>query len=121
MKARVGVLLLLAAAGALGAIAVRARERTYVVPEHAEPIPIPFALEGEPPAGFTRRSFVVEGICCQGCGAKLKGALSSLSGVGAVAVDPLNARVTTFVRSDVSDEALERALTFDKYVATRER
>jgi copper chaperone CopZ len=121
MNARFGLSVLILAAAALGAVAVRARERTYVVPEHLQPATIPFELDGDPPPGCDRRTLHVEGVCCQGCSAKLHGALMAVDGVSAVAVDPLNARVTAFANSELTDEVLERALTFDKYVATSAR
>lgn len=114
---RIALACLLLAAGALATIALLARERTYAVPAHAAPESIPLVLAGEVPAGFTLRTFDVEGICCQGCSAKLHGALLALEGVSAAAIDPQAKRVTALARADVPDERLTAALTFDKYHA----
>jgi copper chaperone CopZ len=103
--------------GVLGTIAVRAKERTYTVPVHEEPQVIPAALVGAVPDGFTKRAFDVDGMCCQGCSAKLHGALLAVDGVRAAAVDPVLHRAEALVRTDVEPANLERALTFDKYVA----
>lgn len=112
-----GLVLLLAAGGVLGTVAVLARERTYVVPEHEEPRSIPLALSGDVPSGYDVRTFDVEGICCQGCSSKLHGALLAVEGVREAAVDPLKHEVTALVRDDLADARLEAALTFDKYTA----
>jgi copper chaperone CopZ len=104
-------------AAVLGTIAVRAKERTYTVPVHEEPRVIPTALTGAVPDGFTKRAFDVDGICCQGCSAKLHGALLAVDGVREAAVDPVLHRAEALVRTDVEPATLERALTFDKYVA----
>lgn len=114
---RLALASLILAGGVLGAIAVFAKERTYVVPEAAAPASIPLTLEGEVPAGFTLRTFDVEGICCQGCSSKLHGALMALEGLDAAAVDPYRKTVTALARADISNERLEAALTFDKYRA----
>ena len=108
-----GLALVLAAGGVLGTIAVRARERTYVVP--VTPASVPLVLSGTVPDGCVVRAFDVEGICCQGCSGKLHGALSAVAGVEEVAVDPLAHVVSAVVRADVPEAQLETALTFDKY------
>ena len=114
---RLAIALLILAGGVLGSIAVFARERTYVVPAEVPPASIPLTLEGEVPAGFTLRTFDVEGICCQGCSSKLHGALMALDGLSAAAVDPYRKTVSALARADIPNERLEAALTFDKYRA----
>src|SRR5262245_6114849 len=115
---QLGALILLVAGGALGTVAVFARERTYVVPEHAEPSFIPVALSGDVPAGCSVRTFAVEGICCQGCSSKLHGALMAVEGVREAAVDPLTSTVSAVVADGTPNERLAQALSFDKYRAT---
>ncbi|NOT29788.1 MAG: heavy-metal-associated domain-containing protein [Planctomycetes bacterium] len=112
-----GILVLLAAGGALGTVAVLARERSYVVPEHERPLSIPLVLSGAVPSGYAVRTFDVEGICCQGCSSKLHGALLAVEGVREAAVDPLTAVVMALAPLDMPDARLEAALTFDKYSA----
>jgi copper chaperone CopZ len=111
------LLCLLAVGGVLGTVAVRARERSYVVPERPAPRSIPSALSGEVPPGYAVRTFAVEGICCQGCSSKLHGALMAVEGVREAAVDPLAEVATALVPEQLSTERLAAALTFDKYSA----
>lgn len=114
---RIGILLLVLLGGALGTVAVLARERSYEVPERPAPQAIPVALSGEVPPGYAVRRFDVEGICCQGCASKLHGALLSVAGVREAAVDPLAHQAFALAPADLPDERLEAALTFDKYSA----
>ncbi len=116
-KNRLAVLLLLLLGGALGTVAVFARERTYAVPARPAPQSIPLALSGQVPPGYEARTFEVEGICCQGCSSKLYGALLAVAGVREAAVDPLAQRAFALVPADLPDARLEAALTFDKYRA----
>jgi len=118
---RLALALVLLAGAVLGTIALRAKERSYVVPraEEASPIPIalPIELTSDVPPGLALRVFDVEGICCQGCSGKLHGALLAVEGVRAAAVDPTTKQVSALVQSEVDPGELERALTFDKYTA----
>lgn len=109
--------LLLLVGGALGTVAVLARDKTYVAPQPNAPVAIPSALSGVVPPECEVRTLDVQGICCAGCGSKLYGKLASLDGVREVAVDTLAKQVSTVVRRDVPNAALESALTFDEYVA----
>src|SRR5262245_10023427 len=116
MSRNVLALLLLVVCGAvLGTIAVRAKERNYTVPVRDEAVP--FALAGDVPSGFTKVAFDVQGMCCQGCSAKLYAAMLAVDGVSAAAVDPVLARAEALVRTDVAPATVEHALTFDKYTA----
>lgn len=114
---RLALALLVLTGAVLGSVAVLARERTYVVPAEVPPESIPLTLEGEVPAGFTLRTFDIEGICCQGCSSKLHGALLALEGVSAAAVDPHQKTVSALARVEIPNARLEGALTFDKYRA----
>lgn len=117
MKAsHLGLALFLVAGAALGTIAVRAKEPSYVVPVRPEDIPL--CIEGEIPAGQVVRTFAVEGICCSGCAGKLQHALAGIEGVRAIAVDPLRDEVQVLAGTEVDSARLAGALTFDKYVAT---
>lgn len=109
------LLLLLAAGVALGTIAVRAKEPSYVAPVVGDVMPR--RIEGEVPAGLALRTFHVEGICCPSCGSKLHRALASIEGIRKVAVDPDTKEVQVLVAPEVSSERLAEALTFDEFVA----
>jgi len=109
--------LLLLAGGALGTVAVLARDKTYVAPQPSAQAVIPVALSGAVPPECEVRTLDVQGICCPGCGSKLYGKLAALDGVREVAVDPLKKEVFALVRRDVPNAELESALTFDEYVA----
>jgi copper chaperone CopZ len=114
-SSHLGLALLLVAGAALGTLAVRAKEPTYVVPVRPEDIPL--RIEGELPPGHVVRAFEVEGICCTGCGGKLQHALAGIEGVRAIAVDPLRHEVQVLARAEVEPARLAGAMTFDKYVA----
>ncbi len=114
---RAGTLLLLAAAAVLGAIALRAKEPTYVPPHPEGFSAVPVVLSGAAREGYTVRALVVEGMCCSGCSAKLYERVLAVDGVAEAAVDPLLGDVQALVRTDVATGELERALTFDKYSA----
>lgn len=116
MKSSTLGLTLLALAGlTLGAIALRARQRTYAAPGAAGTLPL--AIEGEVAEGLVIRTFEVDGICCPSCSGKLHAALASVAGIQRVAVDPSTKRVQVLVPLEVSPERLAEALTFDDYVA----
>lgn len=113
----IALTVLLVVGGALGTVAVLARDKTYVAPRASEPAAIPVALAGAASAECDVRTLDVTGICCNGCGSKLYGKLAALDGVREVAVDPLKKEVFALVRRDVPNAALEAALTFDEYAA----
>jgi copper chaperone CopZ len=110
-----GILLVFVAGLVLGIVAWRAKPRDYVPPSAAGTVPL--RLEGEPPEGCEVRAFEVEGVCCSGCAAPLHEALSSIDGVRKLALDPATRRVEVLVRSEVDNERLTAALTFDEFVA----
>jgi len=110
-----GILLVLVAGLVLGVVAWRAKPRDYVPP--SAPGSVPLRLEGEPPDGCEVRVFEVEGVCCSGCAAPLHEALSAIEGVRKLALDPATRRVEVLVRSEVDNERLAAALTFDEFVA----
>lgn len=114
---RLWLVLLVTAGSVLAFVALRAPEPTYVAPQGAQPVAVPLALTQAARPGHVARFFDVQGICCQGCGGKLHGALMALDGVQEVAVDPLRGEVSAWVRADVDDQRLAAALTFDKYSA----
>ena len=72
----------------------------------------PFELAGE-----VVRVFDVEGMCCGGCAPKVFKALTAQPGVRAAAVDFDSHTARAIVPADADVAALERALTFDDYVA----
>jgi copper chaperone CopZ len=99
----------------LAVIALRAGERSYVAP--VADADVPLRITSDVPEGFCLRTFDVQGICCQGCGGKLHGALLAVEGVREAAVDPIGKRVEVLVRSEIEVARLEQALTFGKYSA----
>jgi copper chaperone CopZ len=110
-----GLLLLLAAGGALGWLGLRADAPDYVAPRPAESVPV--ALTGEVPAGFAVRTFDVSGMCCTGCSAKLYAAVTRVEGVRAAAVDPAVGTAQVMVPANAPLAPLAAALTFDVYTA----
>lgn len=116
MKAPLIALIVLAA-GAAGYIVLRAKAPTYAAPVAAEQETIPRALLSEPATGEVVRVFDVEGMCCGGCAPKVFKALTAQPGVRAAAVDYDSHTARAIVPADADVAALERALTFDEYVA----
>ena len=114
---RLGLAGLVLAGGILAVVALRAPEPTYSAPRRATPALAPLVLSQPPLPGNVVRTFDVEGICCRGCGGKLREALMALEGVQEVAVDPLKGQVSASVRPDLERERLAAALTFDQYTA----
>jgi len=113
---------LVALAGlALGLFALRAEEPTYVPPalEPAVVEAAPLAWEGEVPEGASLRTFEVEGMCCDGCAAKLYRRVGDVAGVHGVAIDPILGRAQVVVGDGVEDELVLDAFRFDKYAAAR--
>lgn len=109
---------LLLAALVLGLIAVRAPE-----PQAAPPVPVvagavPYEIHGEVPADRVVRTLQVEGMCCEGCAAKLRSALLAVDGVTEAAVDSVLGRAQAVVPKDFAIARLEEALTFDDYRVT---
>lgn len=111
------VALILAAAGAATAIALKTKEPTYVAPQLAPKETTPLVLASQPAAGEVVRVLEVEGMCCGGCRPKVYAAALAVAGVREAAVDQEAGTATVIVRSEVEVAALERALTFDKYEA----
>ncbi len=113
-----GIVLLLAVAlGATTYVALRAKSPTYTAPEIVAPKALPSVLLSQPAEGEVVRVFDVEGMCCGGCAPKIYAALSGASGVREAAVDFESGTARAIVKSDVEVAALERALTFEDYVA----
>ena len=116
---KVATYFLLVAALALGVIAIRAPE-----PHAAPPAPdvsgaVPWEIHGEIPPDRVVRTLQVEGMCCQGCAAKLRSALLALDGVSDAAVDSVLGRAQAVVPKDFELARLEGALTFEDYRVTR--
>jgi len=109
--------LLVAAAAAAGYIVLRAKAPTYSAPVVAEQETIPTALLSQPGEGEVVRVFDVEGMCCGGCAPKVFKALTAQAGVRAAAVDYDTHTARAIVPADADVAELERALTFDDYVA----
>ena len=59
----------------------------------------------------------VDGMCCQGCAAKLYAALGAVSGVREAAVDAAVGEASVVLPPDVEVALLESALTFEAYTA----
>ena len=111
--------LLLACAGALAWIAVRAPEPSYepLPVERPAPERVPTALSGVVPAGYVVRTFEVEGMCCQGCPGKLWNSVTDVPGVLEAAVDFESGEAAAVVPTELDVALLEGALTFDEYRA----
>ena len=79
------LLLCLTAAGTtLGYVAMRAPDRTYEPPV---PVAVPVVLTEDPPSDCRVVQIEVDGMCCDGCAAKLHGVLTSVDLVREAAVD----------------------------------
>ena len=81
----------------------------------------PVRLSADVPEGCVVRSLEVEGICCDGCGAKLFAALTALEEVREAAVDPILGVAQAVVPAGLDTALLEQALTFSKYSARLRR
>jgi copper chaperone CopZ len=103
-------LLVLAAGGAAAWIALRTPEPTYQPPRE-----VPSALASQPTEGELVRTLDVEGMCCGSCRPKVYDALAAVPGVREAAVEVGVAQA--IVDAKVEPAELEKALTFDKYVA----
>lgn len=117
----VPVLLLVAAGGVCAWIAFRAPEPDYVPPSAPGAVQaaasVPSALPEEVPEGMAVRTLDVEGMCCNGCTAKLHAALVALPDVSAAAVSFETGRAQALVPADADPAELVDALCFDKYAA----
>jgi hypothetical protein len=105
-----GPFLLLAAAGVLGWIALRAPERAYVppVPDEVQAHEtVPDRLSGAVPEGAVVRTFA----------AKLHHALASVPGVVEAAVRFEDGTAEAVVAAETDPARLVAALSFDKYKA----
>ncbi len=117
-----GIGIFLLAGAALGIVAWRAETPDYVPPRLVEvPDRFPVRISADVPEGCVVRSLEVEGICCDGCGAKLFVALTSLEEVREAAVDPILGVAQAVVPAGLDTALLEQALTFSKYSARLRR
>ena len=107
--------LLVVAGGAAAYIVVTHKAPTYTAPVAEAQETIPLVLTSRPAAGETVRVFDVEGMCCGGCRPKVFAAVTKVAGVREAAVDVGTATVIVDEKVDVG--ALERAMTFEDYVA----
>lgn len=114
---KVATILLLLSALVLGTIALRAPEPQAAPPQPVVGVVVPYELRGEVPAGCVVRTIEVEGMCCEGCAAKLRSALLAVDGVREAAVDSVRGRALCVVPQELEVARLERALTFDDYHA----
>lgn len=103
--------LIFVSGGAAAWIALRTPEPTYTAPR----ADVPAVLASQPQEGEVVRAFDVEGMCCGGCRPKVYDALAAVPGVREAAVEI--GRATAIVDAKVEPAELEKALTFDKYVA----
>jgi copper chaperone CopZ len=115
MNSKLLLVLLLASGGAAAWIALQTPEPTYSAPR-AE---VPSALASKPNAGEVVRTLDVEGMCCGSCRPKVYDALSKVPGVREAAVELGVA--SAIVDEKVEPAVLEKALTFDDYVAHARR
>ena len=115
-------ILVLVSGAVLGVIALRAPEPSYVpLDRDLPPERVPVELSGEVDDGCVVRVFDVEGICCEGCGAKLYQALAGVDGVREIAVDTVLRTASAVVPEELEPALLEGVLTTDKYVARLRR
>ena len=113
------IALLLAAGAGAAIVALRSKDPTYVPPQEQVQETIPSALASQPGAGEVVREFDVEGMCCGGCAPKICAAIRKAPGVREAAV--VLGRATVIARSEVDVAELEKAMTFDDYVAHAKR
>lgn len=113
----VPVLMLVAALAGTVYIVVRAKAPTYTPPALVKPETLPTVLQSQPAPGEVVRVFDVEGMCCGGCAPKVYRALAAAPGVREAAVDFDTNTARAIVASEVEAAALEKAMTFDDYVA----
>jgi len=112
------LVLVLVAGAALAWIALRAPAPTYEAPPRKQATAtVPIAIATTPAAGFAIRAYAVDGMCCEGCAAKLHVALTAVDGVQEAAVDVLTGRAQVLVPESASDEPILSALRFEKYTA----
>ena len=114
MKKLLPVVIVVAGAGAVF-VALNARKPTYTRPQAEAQATIPMALASQPALDERVRVFDVDGMCCGGCRPKVYEALVKLSGVREAAVEV--GRAFAIVKEDVDVASIEKALTFDDYVA----
>jgi copper chaperone CopZ len=110
-----GLLLLACSGGILLWIALVVGAPTYLAPRTAETVPV--VLTGEVPNGFIVRRLSIDGMCCQGCAAKLHALLIQVEGVREVAVDALTGEASVVVPAGTEVALLEQAVTFEDYTA----
>ena len=102
----------------LAVIALRAPAQSYVpLDPDLPPEQVPLKLSGNVDDGCVVHVFDVEGICCEGCSAKLYEALAKVDGVREIAVDTVLKTASVVVLQELEPARLEAVLTTDKYVA----
>lgn len=108
------LLLLASTGGVLGYVAFRAPEQSYEPPE---PIVIPVVLTEDPPGDCRVVQIEVDGMCCDGCAAKLHKVLTADASVRDAAIDFILGRAEVVVPSDYDSGPLVASLNFGKYEA----
>ena len=114
-------LCLVAAAGATAWIVAHAPAQTYQPPSVEAAAPVPSRLTREPTGDEKRVVFDVANMCCDGCTGKLYARLTELDAVREACVDFQSGTAGALVAAGADLDALERALSFDKYVAERQQ
>jgi copper chaperone CopZ len=108
-------ILLVLAGAATAYVVFTAKRPTYTPPVAGTPDSIPLALASQPAADECVRVLDVEGMCCGGCRPKVYHALTAVPGVREAAVELGLAQA--IVKRDLDVASLEKALTFEDYVA----
>lgn len=116
MKPGIVVMIVAALAGTTYVV-LRTEPPNYTAPEIVKPDALPKALSTQPAAGEVVRVFDVEGMCCGGCAPKIYKVLAATPGVREAAVDFDTNTAMAIVTSDTDVAALEKAMTFEDYVA----
>ena len=110
------LLLVLVAGIALGLVALRADDPTYVVP--GEGTGVPAHLPDAVAEGLVVQRFAVEGMCtCSGCPTTLYEALLAVTGVEHAAINPAIGQAKVQVALGTDPAVVAGALTFDDYSA----
>ncbi|MFT5048697.1 MAG: copper chaperone CopZ [Chlamydiales bacterium] len=107
------------AGGLLTWIAIRSGPVDYEpLSLDSPPIEVPVRLASSPGPGQRLRVFDVDGMCCNGCAAKLAGRLDDLDQVSEAAVDVQGSTVSIIVGEDYPVADLLTLLNRDKYTAS---
>ena len=110
-------LCIVAAAGATAWIVTQSPAQTYQPPSIEAAAPAPSRLTREPAGDEVRVVFDVANMCCDGCTGKLYARLTEVDSVREACVDFQSGTAGALVVAGADLDALERALSFDKYVA----